>query len=278
MTGLEFDKIFDRKMREAYTGFYSTVNVKPALYNEALIMYIQDTYKNLNEQQEYDKLRSLIVTNDSYPLIASELAINTIRQYFHLLAFKATCTDEAFNGSGVKYTAPNTVETPVLTALRTGETVSILGITYYVKQEGSGNKYKLYTNANLTTAANFGVVPNGTPMTRSVTYYGRTLYLSDKKIAQWGKPTIYIPKAEIADGKIKVYPTATNIIIDYVKEPTVKIVPTDNIVDLELTYPYNFLIGVADKAVAMMAMETHDYNRFNIQAQQNNKEQSSTII
>lgn len=90
MTGLEFDKIFDRKMREAYTGFYSTVNVKPALYNEALIMYIQDTYKNLNEQQEYDKLRSLIVTNDSYPLTASELAITTIRQYFHLLAFKAT--------------------------------------------------------------------------------------------------------------------------------------------------------------------------------------------
>ena len=133
MTGLEFDKIFDRKMREAYTGFYSTVNVKPALYNEALIMYIQDTYKNLNEQQEYDKLRSLIVTNDSYPLTASELAITTIRQYFHLLAFTATCTDQAFDGSAIKYTAPNTVETPVLTALRTGETVTILGITYYVK-------------------------------------------------------------------------------------------------------------------------------------------------
>ena len=278
MTGQEFDIIFDRKMREAYTGFYSKTIVKPSFYKEALISYIQQTYKVLNEQQEYDKLRSLIVTNDAYTLTNSELPILSLRQYFHLLAFKATCIDEAFDGTGVKYVSPNRVTTSIQTALRTGEMVTILGTTYYVKQIGSGKNYDLYTDAGLTTAANFGVVANSTLMTRSVSYYGRTLYLSDKKIAQWGKPSIYIPKAEIAEGKIKIYPTATNIIVDYVKEPTVQIIPTDNVVDLELTYPYNFLIGVADKAVEMMAKETHDYQRYNIQAQQNNMESNSTII
>lgn len=278
MTGVEFDKIFDRKMREAYTGFYSPVQVKPALYKEALIARIQETYKNLNEQQEYDKLQNLIATNAAYPLTNSAIDIVDIDNYFHLLAFKAVCIDNDFDGTGVKFTAPSTITTPVLTALRTGEIVVILGNTYYAKQKGTTTTYTLYDDEAMTLAANFGVVANGTPIVRVVSYYGRTLHVSDRKIGQWGKPTIYIPKAEIADGKIKVYPSATQIIVDYIKAPVVFINPTDNVVDLELSYPYNFLMDVADKAVEMMAKETHDYGRYNVQAQQNMRETNSQII
>jgi hypothetical protein len=278
MTGVEFDKIFDRKMREAYTGFYSPVQVKPALYKDALVSRIGDIYKNLNEQQEYDKLQNIIATNAVYPLTNSAIDIADIDKYFHLLAFKATCNDTAFDGTGVKYTAPNIIKTPILTSLRTGDAVIILGNMYYAKQIGITTTYNLYEDEAMTLEANFGNVATGTQLLRVVSYYGRTLHVSDRKIGQWGKPTIYIPKAEIADGKIKVYPIATSIIIDYIKYPVVFINPTDNVIDLELTYPYNFLIEIADKAVEMMAKETHDYGRYNIQAQQNMRETNSQII
>lgn len=71
MTGADFDKLFDRKTDKAYTGFFNPTK-KTALYREALILAIENKYRNLDEQREYDDLSGVTKTNQVFSLLPGQ--------------------------------------------------------------------------------------------------------------------------------------------------------------------------------------------------------------
>lgn len=258
MNGIQFDSIFQRKINQSYSAYYGTAK-RDALYAESLVTAIERTYKKLDSQREYDYLQSLISTNQSFNLTNSEILLSAITDYHHLLAIKVKCNDPNWNAVAREITqteVPNRIKFNKKTALRDGEILYFtteLGsrIEKYVKQKNE-YEYYLYDDADFQTSTTLALV-NPT-IQRRVSYYAKP-YFPDQKISLLSKPTIYYPKTEIADSKLKAYPYAVGIIIDYIKTPPLAIVSTgtDELTDY---YPEKFLYLILDVAAEIFFEET----------------------
>lgn len=273
MNGVEFDKIFQNKVDESYTGYTNTAK-KTRIFKEALILAIEEKYKDLDTQKEYDELSSVIKTEKTFS--PSGNAIYTkgsttpvIDDYEHLLAVKSKyLVNTNLTITGASRTTPIVITVSGQNNLRSKEQLVISGITgntnangtFYIKKVNS-KKFALYSDKELITkVASSAQYVSGGVIKRMYYNYCKP-YLSDQKIGVFGNPTVTNPKFGTSNGQLKFYPTTettTEITIDYITKATVFIDPEDNVVDLEDTYPYKFLLHVNNISCRLVAEMLRD--------------------
>ena len=166
-------------------------------------------------------------------------------------------------------------ETPIVITvseqnnLRTKEQITIAVVlgntnangTHYIKKISS-KKFALYSDKDLIIpiASNAQYLPSSPRLFRIYYNYCKP-YVSDQKIGIYGQPSITNPKFDISKNQIKFYPaeeTTTEITLDYITQATVFIDPKDNVIDLEKTYSYKFLLHVNNIAVKLVAAMLRD--------------------
>ncbi|KKL16066.1 hypothetical protein LCGC14_2499310 [marine sediment metagenome] len=270
MVGTEFDIIFLNKIDESYSG-YTNPAKKKRLFKEALILAIEEKYRQLDTQKEYDELSPVIKTEKTFTPTSNAIFTKgtttpVISDYEHLLAVKSkylintnlTITDASRE-------TPIVITVAEQNNLRSGEQLiieNIIGNTYanqawYIKKISS-KKFALYADKDLIipVVSNAQYISGGT--IKRIYYNYCKPYVSDRKIAIYGKPSVTNPKFDTSNNQIKFYPaeeTTTEITIDYITKATVFIDPQNNTIDLEKTYSYKFLlyiINIAAKLVAAM--------------------------
>jgi hypothetical protein len=277
MTGLEFSNVYDLKVDKAYSGFLSPVK-KNRLFKEALVLAIETKYKDLQSQKTYDEISNLIKTNQVKVPVSNQVSVITstslIPDYQHLLAIKARFVSpiEDVSITGATNASPVVITVNNFNSIRTGDQVVISGVvgnfnangTFYLNRINR-KKFELYYDAEmLLPVSGSGVYLQGGNID-SITYnYCKPLY-SDTKISVLGQASVDAPKFEITQNLIKIYPidkTCSQVTIDYINQPPVFITSTDNVIDLELTYPVKFLYYIADVAAQLFSESVKDQELF----------------
>lgn len=196
---------------------------------------------------------------------------NMIPDYNHILAIKAKFLDQFVGLSVVKATnatpiritlsGPNNIRSKQIITIN-----SVVGNTaangqFYVKKINSVTM-DLYSDWNLITP----VAGNGTYASGgnvyNVLYKYCTPYYSERKIAHLSDPKMDRPKYEDANNSLKIYPsysTCQEVAVDYVTNPSIFIDPLDDVLDLELYYPLDFLLFVADVCKDIFFSNTKDF-------------------
>lgn len=282
MLGTDFNKIFDEKVDKTYSSFLNFPK-KNRLFKEALISSIENIYRNLDEQREYDELASLIKTQAVFTpnptnnsLGISAIDPTGITDYMHLLTVKSKYRQDTFlDITNVKQdiTAPNNTKLTINTTrnnLRTYELVEIYGVTGISGINGekwlkkiNNSQFYIFNDKDLTSPPAYlptEFYVNGGDIYRIWYEYCKP-YFSDRKIAIYGKPTMDRPKYEISENNLKFYPLdeeCQEVTIDYITNNLVLIDPEDDTIDLELTYPSNFLYTVAKEASKLFAESIKD--------------------
>jgi len=273
MVGTEFDRIVLNKIDESYSGYISPPK-KKRLFKEALILAIEEKYRQLDTQKEYDELSPVIKTEATFTPVNNAIFTKgsitpVISDYEHLLAVKSKYiinTDLTITGASRE--TPIVITVSEQNNLRSKEQIEIKDVTgntnangtHFIKKINS-KKFSLFSDKNLLTgiASNAQYI-NGGKISRIFYNYNKTFF-SDRKISVFGQPTITNPKYEIAENQIKFYPaeeTTTEITLDYITKTTVFIDPEDNTIELEDTYSFKFLIHVANIASKLIAEMLRD--------------------
>ncbi len=273
MFGTEFKKIFDNKAGHPYSGFLDNIKLT-RLFKEALILAIEEKYKTLETQKEYDELAAIIKTAATFTPSSNQINIKgsttpIIRDYKHLLAVKSKYTvSTLLTVTDVSRTTPIVLTVSERNNLRTGERLTIVDVlgninangTYYVKKI-SNKRIALYTDKELTAGRpSSAQYVSGGSMSR-IYYNWCKPYYSDRKIAVYGKPSLQHPKFEVADSKLKFYPddeTVQEITIDYITTAAVFVNPVNDTVNLEGTYPIKFLYHILNVATRLYAERFRD--------------------
>lgn len=255
MTGLELFTYFSEKVQQNYTGYLSTLEAN-RLFKQALFQALENKYRNLAEQREYDNITSLIKTEQPYTPVGNQLTTTigtgVIPDYNHLLAIKAKFTVDLFiTLSAASNATPIVITVDQRSNLRTGDNIEITGVIgntntngiFYIKKL-SDFKFSLYSDEffQVPISGNAAYISGGTVSRVYYNYCKR--YFSDQKIGVLATPTVDYPKFENAQNLIKIYPTnqvCQQITIDYIT--TLAVIPdvSNNVIDLELTYPFQFL-------------------------------------
>ena len=222
---------------------------------------------------------SIVTTAASGTYTASTGAITTVTlagvnklvsDYSDLLSLKANYNQkldlkilEATNTSPVK------IKVDKRNNINTGEKIKIAGIagntnangSYYAKVIKS-KEFEIYVDKDLTVPVTGNGVSGGNGTIKRVLYKVATPYLSSNKISVYETPTITMPQFERSDSMLKVYPTdvtCEEITIDYIRGDYATIDVSDSSVDLELTYPFDLLIYIANKAARLFFERTKDF-------------------
>lgn len=290
MTGQDFSQILDLKWDKTYSAFLTTTE-KNRLIKEATVKTIQLKYKNLDEQVERDWLNAFIKTNKVFAPVSNQVYISAvgtpvISDYSDLFAVKAKFIQLI---SGLTITNATNASTILITFtgtnnLRSYEQITITSVggntaangTFYL-QKIKANQFKLYSDKSLTTpVAGNGAYTSGGTISR--VFYNYCLPLvSDKKIDPYAQGTVRVPRFEIADQVIKIYPlteTCTEISADYLANPNTYIDSSDNVINIELTYPLDLLYDIADQTANLFAQSFKDSELFttsNFELQKNNQ-------
>lgn len=270
-TGVDLFNRFKEKVFLPYGTYYNDTRYN-TLFKEALFNIIGENYKALIAQKEYDKLRGIIITDYAVVPINNDIdLLGDVGDYLHFLACKTYieapeqyAIEDAQVVSGVI-----TVTFEDISPLRSTEMVilgdSFMGLTTpyecYAKQL-TKYKYQFYDDITLRTPVTAVTPYNGDgTITRVVDSWTKPYY-SDRKIAFFGKPTIYFPKHEFADTVVKLYPRElTHILvkIDYISIGGITIDITDDSTNLETDYPYDMLKMVIDEAARLFKIDMGDY-------------------
>jgi len=273
MVGTEFDEIFQNKIDEQFSGF-TNPEKKRQVFKEAIILAIEEKYRQLDVQKEYDELSTVIKTEETFipvnnAIFTKGTTTPVISDYEHLLAVKSKyIINTNLTITGASRETPIVITISEQNNLRSKEQVEIANVTGNTNANGthfikkiSSKKIALYSDKNLTTpiASNAQYISGG-KVSRIFYNYCKP-HLSDRKIGIYGEPTTTNPKFEIATNQIKFYPveeTTTEITLDYITKATVFIDPEDNTIELEDTYSFKFLLHVANIAARLVAETLRD--------------------
>ncbi len=206
-----------------------------------------------------------------------------LSDYWHLLSIKLKYASRIYNVSvdAASNTSPIKVDLDVRTNLRTGDRISIAGVvgntnangTFYIKVLNDF-KISLYSDIHLQTAvAGNGKYLSGGTVSR-VSYFYASPLTSSMKIGVLNIPTAEDPFFEIADNKIKLYPTdpvCTEVTVDYIRQPNIVIDVTDTTTDLTTFYPEKFLFAIVDEAAILFANIVRDLELNQTTTQEQNK-------
>lgn len=77
MTGADFKLEFERQINKSFSQYYTDAEQKE-LFRKALVLTIQDTYKNMSSQSDYDNMTAFIKTEQTFNLNNNRIYHNPI--------------------------------------------------------------------------------------------------------------------------------------------------------------------------------------------------------
>lgn len=270
MTGVEINQIYSQQIGQTYSGL-EDITKKNRRFKKALINAIEEKYRNLNEQREFDELRSLISSQELTP--TNNFIDFTTNNTSHVLAVKAKYK-RAIPGLTIKditNSSPIVLDLFTPNNIRTGDTILLENVQGNTAANGEftaivKNRFKieLYT-ANGPTAGNGQFIQS--PLTKiSRVFYNYCQFLkSDEKISSFKGATEDYPLYEIRDGGIYFYPYAqgsiapSKITIDQINTVTLEFDLADNSINYSATYPDKFIYHVIDLAAKDFDITFRDY-------------------
>lgn len=167
---------------------------------------------------------------------------STLDNYWHLLAIKPVFTDGTTRTVTGAKSGSTTEITVVNHNLRTGDLVTVASIGG-ISAAFTDNMPVTVVNKNVFSVAvsSSGSYTSGGTVTRTVSEYA-TPYIPDRKKSVLYSPTSSDPRAETAEGFIRIYPTgASSVEMDYIREPYFSIDCENATIDLELFYKFKTL-------------------------------------
>ena len=270
MTGVEINQIYSQQIGQTYSGI-EDIPKKNRRFKKALVNAIEEKYRNLNEQREFDELRSLISSQELTP--TNNYIDFTVNNTTHVLAVKAKYkrTIPGLTIKDITNTSPIVLDLFTPNNIRTGDTIMLENVIGNQAANGEflaivKNRYKieLYT-ANGPTAGNGQFVQS--PLTKiSRVFYNYCQFLkSDEKISSFKGATEDYPLYEIRDGGMFFYPYAqgsiapSKVTIDQINTVTLDFDLADNSIDYTGTYPAKFIYHVIDLAAKDFDITFRDY-------------------
>lgn len=271
MTGVEINQIFSQQIGQTYSGV-EDIAKKNRRFKKALINAIEEKYRNLNEQREYDELRDVIKTNVVATLVNNTINI-ILNDISHVLAIKVKYK-KPITGLVIKditNTSPITLNLFTPNNIRTGDVLLLENVVGNLSANGEYNaitknrfKIDLYTN-NGPTSGNGQFVQSPTT-TISRVYYNYCQFLkSDEKISSFKQATEDYPLYEISFNEIKVYPYVPGTIVpiqatvDYISRTVTYFDLSDPVTDYTNIYPEKFIYHVVDLAAKDFDISFRDY-------------------
>lgn len=119
LTGKQFDELFDRRTDSSYTDYYDP-STKQAFYRQALILAIENKYRNNDNQTSDDDLRNLIVLNKEVVLKDSKVILQPLTiQTLDAITGNVTFVEEHLMATGETIELTVTGFTPTLTGAYT---------------------------------------------------------------------------------------------------------------------------------------------------------------
>jgi hypothetical protein len=270
MTGVEINQIYSQQIGQTYSGI-EDIPKKNRRFKKALINAIEEKYRNLNEQREFDEIRSLISSQELTP--TNNYIDFVINNTAHVLAVKAKYkrTIPGLTIKDITNTSPIVLDLFTPNNIRTGDTILLENVQGNTAANGEftaivKNRFKieLYT-ANGPTTGNGKFVQS--PLTKiSRVFYNYCQFLkSDEKISSFKGATEDYPLYEIRDGGIYFYPYAqgsiapSKITIDQINTVTLEFDLADNSINYSATYPDKFIYHVIDLAAKDFDITFRDY-------------------
>lgn len=271
MTGVEINQIYSQQIGQTYSGI-EDIPKKNRRFKKALVNAIEEKYRNLNEQREFDELRT-IISSGVYPLTTNEIPLYNLSAIGHVLSIKAKYK-RIIPGLTIKditNTSPIVLELFTPNNIRTGDTIkleNVLGNTAANNEFLAivKNRYKieLYTD-NGPTSGNGQFVQS--PLTKiSRVFYNYCQFLkSDEKISSFKGATEDYPLYEIRDNAIYLHPFSQGSVVpmeatvDYISALYLEFDLSDGVTDYSNAYPPKFIYHVIDLAAKDFNVTFRDY-------------------
>ena len=272
MTGVDLLAYLSEKVQQSWSGILETAPTN-RLIQQALYQAIENKYRGLAEQRQFDNITSVIKTEQLVVPVANQVTLTVgtglIPDYNHLLSLRAKFTAPLYvTLSGATNASPIVITTNKRNNIRTGDNIEISGVIGNTAANGvffpvkiSDFRYQLFSDAahQVPVVGNGAYISGGT--ISRVYYNGARIYRSDEKIGTLATPTVDYPKFETVQNVIKLYPSnqvCQEITVDYIT--TLAVIPdvTDNVIDLELTYSYQFLMYLVSVAAEIFSGEVKD--------------------
>lgn len=194
----------------------------------------------------------------------------TVLDYYHYLRSAAKYVETLTPViTGVSIAADGILTTDIAHNLREGDPITIAGITgtspvtnlnasHTVTEIITDTKFRV----GVSTAG--GTYASGGTLTRTI-YNDCVQYVSDKKIALFGQPTVLKPRVEFTQNALKIYgakqlsaKACVELEFDYVSTPAIEPDMSNAIIDLELYFSKPFLYLIMDKAAEDFAGQVKD--------------------
>jgi hypothetical protein len=266
MTGVEINQVFSQQIGQTYSGV-EDIAKKNRRFKKALINAIEENYRNLNEQREFDELKSVIKTEQEFTPVQNTIDISG-NDILHVLAIKAKYK-KPIPGIIIKNitnTTPVVIETFGPTNIRTGDVLDIANVVGNISANGEYTvTQKSLTKFTLEASAGSGPFAQSPRIVINRVFYNYCQFLkSDEKISSFKVGTPDYPQYEIANEKIKLYPYVQGAIepvkatIDYISRSLVTFDLALNI-DYSPIYTDKFIYHVIDLAAKDFSLTFRDY-------------------
>jgi hypothetical protein len=262
--GTDVFQDFSRKVFLPYGTYYSTANYN-RLFKEATYNIINEIYKNLSHEKEYEKIRAHISIGYSATVTGNKISVSAVPNFDHLLALEV----------GIE--APETyiivaaqtingiihVEFSEGSPLRTTEKIKLsnfMGLSgYFYVRQLTRTTYQIYSDSLLKVPATPLAPYTVGSVTRIVERWCKP-YFSDRKIAKFGQPTIYFPKYEYGGNYINLYPENKVVTanIDYIQAGLSLIDVTNSTTDLLTYYTVEMINQISEEAGRLFKKELGD--------------------
>lgn len=198
----------------------------------------------------------------------------TITDYYHYeyskAKFSVTLTPTI---TGITVAADAVITTNVRHNLREGDNITISSVTGTGALPTNMNAAQTVTEIVSSTQFKVGVstvggtYASGGTLTREY-YNGAVQYVSNKKIADFGQPSLEYPRVEVVEGTLLYYADklltipCTEVEIDYMCKPAFDIDMNDTVTDLEQYWPTKLLYHICDAVCENFATQNRDMNLF----------------
>lgn len=294
MTGIEIDLIYQQQIGQTYSGIEDPIK-RNRRFRKALINAIEGKYRALNEEREFDELRSVIKTEVEF--VFPDLDLNMLPMFqnniAHVLSIKATYRD-SIDGQIIKtftQTTPVVMELFTYSSIRDKEKLVITNaygilptpsVDVYVKAKNRF-KFELYADpyfpdnpiAPLGAFAPSQAQP--VKIERVKSNYCQMIR-SDEKISSVSSATKDYPRYEIQEGSgafgsIKIYPydqvtaVCEKVTVDYIRSD-IEYIDITSQTDYSQFYSEKFQYHVIDLACKDFDLSFKDYNSAQAQEQQ----------
>ena len=217
-------------------------------------------------------------------VLSSTNADKLIFNYNHLLAIKSSFVQPLpYQILDATNTQPIRIKVDKRNNIKTDEKIYITNVVG--NTNANGNKYvkkintyefDLYNDKDFLQPVSGNGVYGGTGQTNRIVDRIAVALFSEEKISDYDIPTIQEPRVERGDQMLQIAPydsVCSEISIDYISNEIQEIISTNTAINLEATYPRNFIYFILDKAVNLYAQRVKDQELFQTSALNLQKEQ-----